>query len=164
MAASNKSELLDVTEKEFAKLSKMLEGIATKQAMKKRDENTSIKDVIGHRAHWIELFLGWYRDGKAGRKVYFPAKGYKWNQLKDYNQKLRAEQADLSFVDAKKKLNINHKKLIRFIKSQSNNELYASAMQGANNDWTPGRWAEAAGPSHYRSACKYIRQCLKEKS
>jgi len=35
-------------------------------------------------------------------------------------------------------------------------------MQGANNDWTTGRWAEAAGPSHYRSAAKFIRQCSRE--
>lgn len=34
-------------------------------------------------------------------------------------------------------------------------------MTGANNDWAPGRWAVAAGPSHYRSAAKFVRQCTK---
>jgi hypothetical protein len=28
--------------------------------------------------------------------------------------------------------------------------------------WTTGRYAEAAGPSHYRSAAKFIRKCLRE--
>lgn len=161
MAAKNKDELLAVTEKEFLKLSTLLEEIGSKQAVKKREENTSVKDVVGHRAHWIQLFLGWYKDGLAGKEVFFPAKGYKWNQLKEYNKNLRAEQASLSWVDVNKKLKSNHKKLVKFIDKHTNSELYGGPMKGANNDWTPGRWAEAAGPSHYRSASKFVRQCLK---
>jgi hypothetical protein len=164
MAAKNKDELLAVTEREFSKLIAVVDGISEKAATKKRDENTSLKDVIGHRAHWIELFLGWYKDGMAGKKVFFPAKGYKWNQLKEYNKQLRAKQANLSWCVAKEKLQSNHKKLLKYIKSHSNQELYGAPMKGANNDWTPGRWAEAAGPSHYRSASKYARQCIKSDS
>jgi len=48
-----------------------------------------VKDVISHRAHWIDLFLGWYKGGMAGKTVYFPAKEYKWNDLKRYNAQLR---------------------------------------------------------------------------
>jgi len=162
MAAQTKEQLLAVTEKEFAKLDTLLDELDAKMAVTKRQESTSIKDVVGHRAHWIMLFLGWYKDGMAGREVYFPAKGYKWNQLKDYNKQLRAEQSKLSWTDAKKQLRANHKKLVKFINKHKNSELYSAPMQGANNDWTPGRWAEAAGPSHYRSACKYIRQCLRD--
>ena len=161
MAAKNKDELLAVTEKELAKLFTLLDEIDTKTATKKRDEDTSLKDVIGHRAHWIALFLGWYKDGMAGKEVFFPAKGFKWNQLKEYNRQLRAKQASLNWDDAKKKLQSNHKKQLKFINSHSNKELYGGPMKGAKNDWTPGRWAEAAGPSHYRSASKYARQCLK---
>ncbi|HBR96186.1 MAG TPA: DfsB family protein [Gammaproteobacteria bacterium] len=161
MAASNKDELLAVTDKEFSKLSELLERIDVATATKIRDENTSLKDVIGHRAHWITLFLGWYKDGMAGKAVFFPAKGYKWNQLKEYNQQLRAQQADLSWDDVNHKLQLNHKKLLTFINAHSNADLYGGPMKGANNNWTPGRWAEAAGPSHYRSAGKYVRQCLK---
>ncbi len=132
------------------------------EAGKKHADNTSIKDVIGHRAHWILLFLGWYRDGAAGKTVHFPAKGYKWNQLKEYNRQLRAEQSALSWPNVKKRLRANHKRLTRFIEERSEQALYGGPMQGANNDWTPGRWAEAAGASHYRSAAKFIRQCLRE--
>jgi len=74
MAAENKDELLAVTDKEFSKLINLLNGINNKTAMKKREDNTSIKDVIAHRAHWIKLFLGWYKDGMAGKEVFFPAK------------------------------------------------------------------------------------------
>jgi len=159
--ATNKNELLAVTEKEFAKLAALLEAIEVQTATKKRDEDTSLKDVIGHRAHWIELFLGWYKDGMAGKEVFFPAKGYKWNQLKEYNQQLRARQAGLDWQYVNKLLRSNHKKLIKFVNSHSNKELYGAPMKGAHNNWTTGRWLEAAGPSHYRSACKFARQCMK---
>lgn len=156
-AATTKNDLIAVTDKEFAKLDKLLESIDADFALQKDDEDTSIKDVIGHRAHWIELFLGWYNDGMAGKEVYFPAKGYKWSELKRYNGNLRQQQANLSWADAVTLLRTNHKKIRQFMEDHSDKELYGGPMKGANNDWTPGRWAEAAGPSHYRSAAKYVR-------
>lgn len=161
IAATSKQELLDVTVKEFAKLDALIEGLSAAQAKRKYDDDTSIKDVIGHRAHWITLFLGWYRDGQAGKEVYFPAKGYKWNQLKEYNRQLRSKQSKLSWTAAKKLLRDNHRKLLKFIDAHSDKALYSGPMKGAKNAWTPGRYAEAAGPSHYRSAAKFIRKCLR---
>ncbi len=161
-AATSKEDLIAVTDKEYAKLQKLLSEIQDDLALQKDEDDTSIKDVIGHRAHWIELFLGWYADGQAGKEVFFPAKGYKWNELKKYNANLRAQQANLSWSDAKALLQNNHKKLREFMVSHSDQQLYGGPMKGANNDWTPGRWAEAAGPSHYRSAAKYIRARLRE--
>ncbi len=162
IAAASKQELLDVTAKEFAKLDALIDELSAAEAKRKHEDDTSIKDVIGHRAHWITLFLGWYRDGQAGKEVHFPAKGYKWNQLKEYNRQLRARQARLSWTDARKQLRSNHKKLLKFIEGHTDKALYGGPMRGARNDWTPGRFAEAAGPSHYRSAVKFIRKCLRE--
>jgi hypothetical protein len=139
----------------------LIDTIPEDQAMRKREDDTSIKDVIAHRAHWIDLFLGWYRDGQAGRPVYFPAKGYKWNDLKAYNAQLRADQIGLGWDDAKALLAANHAKLITFIEATSDAALYGGPMKGANNSWTAGRWAEAAGPSHYRSAAKWLRACIR---
>ena len=161
MAAKSKSELFAITFKEFAKLDKLMASVDATTAMEKRDEDTSIKDVIAHRAHWIDLFLGWYADGLAGKNVYFPAEGYKWNDLKRYNADLRARQADLGWPDAVALLRTNNAALLAFIAGNSDADLYGGPMQGANNAWTPGRWAEAAGSSHFRSAAKYLRSCLK---
>jgi len=161
MAATNKDELVAITEKEFAKLMALLAKVPDGAQLLRDDENTSLKDVVGHRAHWIELFLGWYRDGQAGKVVHFPAEGYKWNDLKSYNAALRESQKSLGWRDAVAMLEANHAALLQLIASLDNDDLYGGSMKGANNDWTTGRWAEAAGPSHYRSAAKYIRQRLK---
>ncbi|SFI56593.1 ClbS/DfsB family four-helix bundle protein [Jannaschia pohangensis] len=161
MAATTKTELLDVIRKEYAKLDRLIDGIDATTALAKRDEDTSIKDVIAHRAHWIDLFLGWYADGLAGKTVHFPAEGYRWNDLKRYNAELRKRQANLDWPEAVATFRDRVQTLLTFIESHSDPDLYGGPMKGANNAWTPGRWAEAAGPSHFRSAAKYIRQTLR---
>ncbi len=161
MPAKSQRELLAITEKEFAKLEKLIEPLAPAVALAKDSDDTSIKDVIAHRAHWIDLFLGWYADGLEGKTVHFPAEGYKWNELKKYNGELRARQAGIGWDEARALLADRHRALMAFIHEHGDADLYVGPMKGANNDWTPGRWAEAAGPSHYRSAAKYIRSRLK---
>ncbi|MEP3279890.1 MAG: ClbS/DfsB family four-helix bundle protein [Stappiaceae bacterium] len=160
MAAKTKPELLEITQKEYDKLSKLIASIDDDRALIKTD-GISLKDVVAHRAHWIDLFLGWYHDGQAGKPVYFPAEGYKWNDLKRYNSDLRNRQVKLDWVSATAMLEKNYRTLVSFIEQASEATLYGGPMKGANNNWTPGRWAEAAGPSHFRSAAKCIRAQLK---
>lgn len=160
-AATTKTDLIVVSQKEFDKLHRLISDIPDAQALQKREDDTSIKDVIAHRAHWAALFLGWYQDGQAGKTVHFPSEGYKWNDLKRYNADLRAQQANLGWGDACALLSDNHAALMAFMNTKTDAELYGGPMKGANNAWTTGRWAEAAGPSHYRSAAKWIRACLR---
>ncbi|MEO0668909.1 MAG: ClbS/DfsB family four-helix bundle protein [Pseudomonadota bacterium] len=161
MAATTKDALLHVTDAEWAKLSALLASIPHAAVLQPDDEGTTIKDIVGHRAHWIALFLRWYHDGQAGREVHFPAPGYKWSDLKAYNIKLRADQAGLGWQDVCTLLEDRHAALRAFISAHENDALYGGKMKGGRNAWTAGRWAEAAGPSHYRSAAKYIRGRLR---
>lgn len=163
MPAKTKLELLAVAQKEFDKLQKLISVLPAEAALANDADDTSIKDVIAHRAHWIDLFLGWYAAGMAGKEVHFPAKGYKWSELKRYNAALRAKQASIDWDEAKTMLAKRHELLMRFIQDNDDAALYDGPMKGAKNDWTPGRWAEAAGPSHYRSAAKYVRSRLKQR-
>ncbi len=164
MPAHTKAELLAATVGEFAKLERVISEIGPAAALAKDAEDTSIKDVVAHRAHWIDLFLGWYAEGQAGREVFFPAEGYKWNELKRYNAALRARQSGLSWDEARNMLREAHVKMVRFLEGLSEGDLYGGPMKGAKNAWTTGRWAEAAGSSHYRSASKHIGSRLKAMS
>ena len=160
-AATNKTELIEVTQREYRKLEKLITGIEAAEALAKDSDDVSIKDVITHREHWITRFFAWYEDGAAGREVFFPAKGYKWNQLKAYNAALREQHRDITWPQACAALGDAHERLLRFLKESSDALLYGGPMAGANNDWSTGRWAEASGASHYRSAAKYLRARLK---
>ena len=62
-AAKSKTELLDTTRVEFNKLRATMANIDDCQALIKDEDDTSIKDVVAHHAHWVELYLGWYGDG-----------------------------------------------------------------------------------------------------
>ena len=159
-AATNRADLRAITVKEYTKLSGLLAFVDVKTALGLHD-GTTIKDVIGHRAHWTALFFGWYADGQAEKPVFFPAEGYKWTDLKRYNAALRKAQADLSWSDVQAMLSQTYDQLIGFIDAHSEVELYGGPMKGAKNKWTTGRWAEAAGASHYRSAAKYVRSARK---
>jgi len=159
-AATTKQALLDVTAKEFAKLEKLIDPIPAKIAMVKDQDDVSIKDIIGHRCYWIDLFMGWYADGVAGREVHMPAEGYSWGQLNDLNASIRASQKRLSWRGAKEMLAGKHAELVAFIEDTPDSVLYGGPMPG-HDKWTTGRFAEASGASHYRSAAKAIRAALR---
>lgn len=162
-AATNRADLISITEKEYTKLTTLLTKVDATIAKRPFEGGTSIKDVIGHRAHWTELFFGWYQQGQKTGVADIPAKGYKWNQLKEYNANLRQEQQGLSWDDVRQMLESSYGRLLDFIEQMDDQQLYGQPMQGGGkNGWTTGRFAEAAGASHYRSAAKYVRACLKK--
>lgn len=160
-AATNRADLLATTKREFTKLTTLLEQVDVDLAMCPFEGGVNIKDVIGHRAHWTGMFFEWFRQGQQTGAANIPAKGYKWNQLNNYNAKLRDDQADLSWGEVRAMLDDSHARLLAFVTGMSDANLYGGPMKGCGNKWTTGRWAEAAGSSHYRSATKYVRACLK---
>ena len=160
-AAKNRLELLTVTKNEFAKLTRILETVSENNAVQSIDGAETILDIVLHRANWVHLFLGWVEDGRAGKQVSTPAEGYKWNQLKAYNAAVRQQYAEVGWVEARERLEAAHAALMTFIRDETDDTLYVPHLHPWMNDWTIGRWAEASGGSHYRSASKYIRSVLR---
>lgn len=163
MAAIKKEDLIAICEKEYAKLDKLIGGISAELATRPFDEGVTIKDTIGHRAHWIGLFFTWLDEIAADGQANLPAKGYKWSELKPYNAKIREEQAGLSWDEVRGMLADQHARLMAHLDSRSQEDLYAEPLPGGSGgQWTEGRYAEASGASHYRSAAKFIRACLRQ--
>lgn len=162
MAAQSKDELRTLTQKEFTKLTTLLDALDAGQADFQSHDGVSIKQVIGHRVHWLDLFFGWYEGGLAGEDVEVPAPGYKWNQLKPYNAKVYEAAAQKSWASICSELEARHADFLAFIDSLEDNVLYTQHVYPWTNDWTLGRWAESSGPSHYRSAAKFVRQVKRE--
>ncbi|MDX8355767.1 ClbS/DfsB family four-helix bundle protein [Cognatiyoonia sp. IB215182] len=161
-AATNKTDLLAVFDKDLAKLRKTLDGVdEEKSSLSTPDDDTTIKGVVAHRTHWMGLFHGWYEDGVAGREVHVPAKGYKWNQLKEYNAPLYAKGNETPWMDLLSEFDAASDKLRRFIEAHDEALLYTSGTNPWTGKWTLGRFAEASGPSHFRSANTYIRKALR---
>ena len=129
MAAQSKDTLLALTEKDYQKLIKTLDTVDNALAVTPSDEDgISIKDTIAHRTHWIDLFFGWYEDGKAGKDVELPAPGYKWNQLKEYNAKVREASQATPWDKVRANFDAAHEKLMSFIDQRDDDELYAEGL------------------------------------
>lgn len=161
-AATNRIDLLAVFDKELAKLSKTLGGVdEARSCLSATDDDTTIKGIIAHRTHWMGMFHVWYEDGLAGREVHVPAKGYKWNQLKAYNAPIYAKGNGTPWADLLSEFEAACDKLRRFIEAQDDGSLYTSGIHQWTGKWTLGRYAEASGPSHFRSANTYIRKVLR---
>ncbi|GAB5448564.1 ClbS/DfsB family four-helix bundle protein [Gymnodinialimonas sp.] len=156
-AATTKADLMTVTDREWTKLNALLEKVPGDLAETKDADDTCIKDILTHRAHWIGLFFQWLEEGAAAQ---MPDHGVKWNELKAYNAGLRDRYADVTWDAARAGLTEAHGRLRDWIAQSDDAALYGEPMPGGTG-WTPGRYAEAAGPSHYRSAAKYIRSVLK---
>lgn len=127
-AATNQQDLIAITESDYDKLATLLENLEPSLAIRSFEDDISIKDVIGHRAHWISLFFSWYKQGQETGKADVPAKGYKWNQLKEYNAKLRASQADLDWEAAQRMLEKAHVDLLDFIEARDDKVLYGGPL------------------------------------
>lgn len=164
MSAQSKQELVALSDKEFAKFTKLIGDIDAETANWLGEDGISVKDTVAHRAHWVGLMLGWYADARAGKPVHTPAPGYKWSELKTYNAKVREAARGQSWDQVRADLAAAHARLMDLIDGLDDTVLYGERLYDWMNDWTLGRWAEASGPSHYRSACKYIRKLLRERA
>lgn len=162
-ATTTKEDLIALCEKEYAKLDALIGGIPEDIATRPFDEGVTIKDTVGHRAHWIDLFFTWLDEIAEHGKAYMPAKGYKWSELKPYNAKVRDAQAGMSWDEVRQMLADRHARLMAHLKARSQDDLYGAPLPGGSGArWTEGRYAEASGSSHYRSAAKFIRACLRQ--
>ncbi|MEM7488983.1 MAG: ClbS/DfsB family four-helix bundle protein [Pseudomonadota bacterium] len=162
-AATNKADLIAACETEFAKLSALVDRVPGDLAMAPDEDGLTIRDVLGHRAHWIDLYLGWRTAAASGRPVHLPAEGWKWSELVAYNAQVRAGQAGMTWAETVAMLRDRHRMLIAYLAEQDDAALYGAPMEG-HAKWTPGRFAEASGASHYRSAAKLLRARLKAAS
>jgi hypothetical protein len=163
-AATNRTDLIAVIEKEYAKLRALIDPISEETALVTDVEGWSIRDVIAHRTHWSGLFLAWKEGGKAGHDVQTPAPGYKWNQLKAYNATVIAAAVDRGWDVVRADLHTAHARMMAYLQEADDAELYTPGLYPWMNTWTLGRWAEAAGSSHYRSAAKAIRKMLRDQA
>lgn len=162
MAATTKSDLLEVLETEWRKLHGLIATVPEELRFAKQDDGVSIRDVLGHRAAWIDLFLGWVDQSEAGATVHMPAEGYKWNALDDLNAQIRRDQAGLGWAETVALLRDRKEALVEALSARDEVMLYGGPMAGGNGRWTMGRYAESAGPSHFRSAAKVIRMRIRD--
>lgn len=157
--AQTKVDLVGISRAEWSKLVASLDGVTEAVADAVDAEGRSIKDVVAHGAQAIGLVLGWYADGQAGRDG--PPQKYRSRDLQFDPSTLRTWQAELSWPETRALLGSAHERLMGLVDGLDESALYGGPMLGVRNNWSTGRWAEAAGAGHYRTARRYVRKRLK---
>ncbi|WP_082176549.1 ClbS/DfsB family four-helix bundle protein [Pseudaestuariivita atlantica] len=160
-AAKTKADLIAVTEKEWETFSKLLADFDETSASIADCEGASAIRIVGHRAAWIDLYFAWRKSAASGNTPEMPAPGYKWNELNDLNEAIFQNQKGWTWSATCEALEGAHLRLSEDIHSASEAELYGTPL-APGLKWTRGRYAEAAGASHYRSAAKVLRKLMKQ--
>jgi len=160
-AVTNKKDLVTAHKKEYDKLIEILDALTPIQAdLTLPDEQSSARSITNHRTEWMKMFIRWYNDWVAGKEVFMPAKGYKWNQLVEYNALLWDKAKNKPWDEILKEFKNTYKKFLALIETIDQKELYTVGQYRWPGKWTVGRYSESAGSSHFRSARVYIRKIL----
>lgn len=160
-AATTKSDLCATTEKGWRKLSRLLTAFDAESAMQADADGISAIRIVGHRAAWIEFYFTWCKAAAAKVAPVMPAPGFKWNQLEALNARIFDGQQGWTWEEAVTTLEAAHARLMDDLEGATEGALYGAPLS-PELKWTRGRYAEAAGASHYRSAAKTLRKRLRQ--
>ncbi|MFC2173723.1 ClbS/DfsB family four-helix bundle protein [Acidobacteriota bacterium] len=123
----------------------------------------TIKDLFAHLTEWEQMFLAWYRAGRAGETPVLPVQGYKWNQIRELNraiwQKYRRKSLKMVLDD----FDASYKEILSIVRALSEKSL----LTPGHFEWT-GKYPLTTylAPntcSHYRTASKFLKRWLKGK-
>lgn len=154
--ATDRHDLITRCDRDFARLTVLLDHLRPDLALVQDADGWSIRDVIAQRTHWIHLTLGWARDGRAGARPAIPAPGIGWQDRARYDAALRDAHSGDSWTGVRQALRAAHLELMREIDGLDDAALYGGPMPGADSPWSTGRFLEACGPRAYRAAARRV--------
>lgn len=163
----NKAELLLAINKEFQKLSALLDVIPEQDACLKvleghaSDTVISVHDLVAYLVGWNELVLKWHRKKDAGEPVDFPETGFKWNQLGLLAQQFYLNYQDIPFEQLKLRLTEAKNNIVGVINRYDDSALYGVPWY---DKWTMGRMIQFNTSSPYANASGRLRKWLKSKA
>jgi len=161
---TNKTELLDLSRKNFELLMDFIGSISEKDQnseFPKGTMNRNIRDVLMHLHHWHLMMVEWYAIGMKGEKPEMPAKGYTWKTTPELNRWIWEKYKDISLEDAKKDLKSSYEKVRRLIEKHSDEELFEKKRYKWTGTTSLGAYLVSATSSHYDWAYKLIKKAKK---
>jgi hypothetical protein len=122
----------------------------------------TIKDLFAHVTEWEQLFLGWYRQGLAGKQPARPAVGYNWSQTPELNRAIWRKHKGRSWSQVHARFHRSYKAILALATSLTERQL----LDPGHFRWTAKLpLASYLGPnscSHYRTATKILKRWLRQ--
>jgi hypothetical protein len=145
--ARNKSELLMFGQLELEKLINNANMYIDKTTL--IFDNRNVTDILSHILAWQELMITWYTEGMAGKNPQIPAPGYTFKTAPELNEKLYQDFKNLQFDEVLKRLNDTHTKLMKFVESHTEEELFTNKKYNWTGTTSMGCYFASAISSHY---------------
>jgi len=158
---TNKDELLRAIADDYAKLAAELATIPAERTGTKeldghaKGTSMSVRDLVAYLVGWGRLVLKWHDRRTRGLAVDFPETGFKWNELGRLAQKFYADHAQHDFRTLTAELEKTTNKIVRLVKSMSNEELYETAWY---DRWTLGKLIQLNTSSPFKNAKARLRK------
>ncbi|MBX7242834.1 MAG: ClbS/DfsB family four-helix bundle protein [Bacteroidia bacterium] len=160
----NKSELLDLSKKNFDALLSFIESLSQEEQNKEFPEgplNRNIRDVLMHLHYWHLMMLEWYTIGMKGDKPDMPAKGYTWSTTPALNRWIWEKYKDTSLEAAKENIKSSYLKIRSLIERHNDEELFEKKRYKWTGTTSLGAYLVSATSSHYEWAIKFIKKMRK---
>ncbi len=159
---SNKTELLEVIDREYAALQTEVAEIDPADLVKPGAcEDWSVKDILAHLDAWHALFLEWERAGAAGESVDMPAPGFTWKETPELNDEIYRRHQHDDYATVIERLTASNARVRSVIDSYSNEDLFTKKRFEWTGSTSVGSYAVSATSSHYDWARKLIRKFKK---
>lgn len=161
---TNKTELLDLSKKNFESLLEFIEKLSQEEQKKefpKGTMNRNIRDVLMHLHHWHLMMLDWYTIGMKGDKPEIPAKGYTWKTTPELNRWIWEKYKDTSLKDAKDNFKSSYKQIRKLVEKHSDEELFEKKKYKWTGTTSLGAYLISVTSSHYDWAIKLIKKAKK---
>jgi hypothetical protein len=161
----SKEALVQDIEREYAALVTVLDGIPVPDYREAGvwGDGWTVNDLIAHLSAWHRLFLGWHRDGLAGRTPAMPAQGYRWNETPRLNHDIWRRHKDRPTDELRAELESTHGQALHLARELSEAQILepgAFAWTGRNALVT---YLGANTASHCRFAQKVLKRWLKNR-
>ncbi len=161
---TNKTELLDLSRKNFGLLVDFIESFSVKEQnseFPKGTMNRNIRDILMHLHHWHLMMIDWYTIGMQGEKPEMPTKGYTWKTTPELNKWIWEKYNNISLEYAKKDIKSSYRKVRQLIEKHSNEELFEKKRYKWTGTTSLGAYLVSATSSHYDWAYKLIKKAKK---
>lgn len=159
-----KSELLDLSQKNFQKMFSMIDAFSEEELhgeFPPECMNRNVRDVLAHLYHWQLMMLEWYRIGMSGEKPDMPAKGYTWKDTPKLNREIWEKYQGASLGDIRKLLEDSAVDIQQIIEKHSDEELFEKKRYKWTGSTSLGAYLISSTSSHYDWAIKLIKKYKK---
>lgn len=161
---TNKTELLDLSKKNFESLIEFIENLSQveqKKEFPKGTMNRNIRDVLMHLHHWHFMMLDWYAIGMKGNTPEMPAPGYSWKTTPELNKWIWEKYKSTSVKDAKDNFKASYSQIRKLIEKHTDEELFEKKKYKWTGTTSLGAYFVSATSSHYEWALKLIKKAKK---